>query len=147
MDPPPRLLYNVWGNFTADTNGTDFDSNLVPPEDVSVSTVLTSIYLNGIVFFSLMVSYECLRRCLPTVYSSRKRMRHTKHNRIERPLQREDSTSESRPPLYPTSVKSDDPNASHISSSSLPDDKPLDWVMPVFGIPWTKVRNSAGLDG
>jgi len=33
------------------------------------------------------------------------------------------------------------------SLGSLPDKRPLDWIGPVFGIPWKKVRSKAGLDG
>ncbi|KAL7568743.1 hypothetical protein ACA910_021736 [Epithemia clementina (nom. ined.)] len=68
------LVY--WGNYSDDVfiNTTDFDSNLVPVEDVSVDAVLTAVYFNSIVFVMLMITYEILRRLWPHVYSSRKRL-------------------------------------------------------------------------
>jgi len=66
------------GNNSSDSdpygNATDFDSNLKPVQDVSVDSVITSFYFNSIVFVLLMIIYECLRRLLPHVYSSRKRL-------------------------------------------------------------------------
>ncbi|KAL3894234.1 MAG: hypothetical protein SGARI_007807, partial [Bacillariaceae sp.] len=63
---------DFWSNFTKNyaANNDDFTSNYVAPEDVSVDAVLTSIYLNSIAFVLLMCTYECLRRLLPSVYSS-----------------------------------------------------------------------------
>jgi hypothetical protein len=63
---------DFWSNFTKNYagNNDDFTSNYVAPEDVSVDAVLTSIYLNSFAFVLLMCTYECLRRLLPSVYSS-----------------------------------------------------------------------------
>ena len=61
-----------WGNDTDDA--IEFDSNLQPVEDVSVDAVLTAFYYNVVVFAFLMASYECLRKLLPAVYSSKKRL-------------------------------------------------------------------------
>lgn len=64
--------YSFWANLTqsATGNNDDFTSNYMAPQDVSVDAVLTSIYLNSAVFVVLMCAYECLRRLLPSVYSS-----------------------------------------------------------------------------
>lgn len=60
-----------WSNFTTSYSGTDdFTSQYEAARDVSVAAVVTSIYLNSIVFVVTMCTYECLRRLLPSVYSS-----------------------------------------------------------------------------
>lgn len=145
---PARLLgmtfSSFWGN-ASDGNSTDFDSNLQPAQDVSVDAVVASLYFNSIIFVLLMVSYECLRRLFPAVYSSRKRLGHT----------RPDHTFV---PPTPSSVHAggstdsltglDQAIQRDESMYTLPDDQPLDWVKPVFfGVPWHKVRKTAGLDG
>ena len=125
--------FSLW-NYTYynDNNSTyeDFESNLKAPEDVSVDAVLTSVYFNAVVFVFLMASYECLRRLLPTVYSSRSKLDHV------------------RPDGYDAFEDNKDGIIRETSElSSLPDARPLDWIGPVFGIPWSKVRKTAGLDG
>eukprot|EP00523_Entomoneis_sp_CCMP467_P008539 CAMPEP_0168737984 /NCGR_PEP_ID=MMETSP0724-20121128/10690_1 /TAXON_ID=265536 /ORGANISM="Amphiprora sp., Strain CCMP467" /LENGTH=1061 /DNA_ID=CAMNT_0008785295 /DNA_START=92 /DNA_END=3277 /DNA_ORIENTATION=- len=69
-----QLVY--WANNTdIDVgNTTEFDSNLVPVQDVSVEAVITSVYFNCIVFVMLMIAYELMRRTLPHVYSSRQKL-------------------------------------------------------------------------
>jgi hypothetical protein len=59
---------DFWYNFTS--NNDDFTSQFNAAKDVPVDAVLTSIYLNSIIFVVLMCIYECLRRLLPSVYSS-----------------------------------------------------------------------------
>lgn len=140
--------YYFFGNFSNE-NKTDFDvTNLVRPEDVSVDAVVTSLFFNTVVFITLMTSYECLRRLLPTVYSFRKKLDRTqpeRHDSVEREYE--------NPELFPpkTPVPSDEAPDYELkrtdSLSTLPDDQPLDWIGPVFGVPWSKVRQTAGLDG
>lgn len=135
-----------WGNATDDSNSTDFDSNLQPPQDVSVDAVVTSLYFNTFIFIILMASYECLRRLFPAVYSSRKRLDHTgtstrNGNRAHAMNQQDQTLAEE---------EVEDARARRIDESmdTLPDDQPLDWIQPVFfGVPWPTVRKTAGLDG
>lgn len=200
-------VFSFFANMT-DGNGNDFDSQLVPAEDVPVSAVLSSLVFNSIAFLLLMGAYECLRRLLPTVYSSRKRL-----DRIhfadysssenfalsgaaaagmdlsattdeEAAVQEEeDAAAAAAASSFAGDVRcsnkstGDNNNNNNRSSSPtthyrafpfnpdgnfglarknelrqsgllpLPDDKPLDWVGPVFGVPWKKVRKIAGLDG
>jgi Late exocytosis, associated with Golgi transport/Cytosolic domain of 10TM putative phosphate transporter len=91
--------FNFWTNLTqaASGNNDDFTSNYVAPEDVSVDAVLTSIYLNSIAFVFLMCMYECLRRVLPSVYSSEvKRQYKMNLRRTETHDSADDSASPSR---------------------------------------------------
>ena len=158
-----------WGNATDDEG--DFDSNLQPAEDVSVDAVVTSLYYNAIVFTVLMVCYECLRRLLPAVYSSKKRLQfvrpghidddesaldgETVHDRRARFLNDAASSLGDQPYLHRVAAPehpSEDGDAifrrdSHGSLSSLPDNRLFDWIAPVFGVSWHQVRKQAGLDG
>jgi hypothetical protein len=122
---------------------------LVPVSDVSVDAVVTSLYFNTVIFLVLMASYECLRRLFPAVYSSRKRLDHTgtrsryinheHHQASDEGMEEEEAAEESAP--IGMHSRTD-------SLATLPDDRPLDWVKPVFfGVPWNKVRKTAGLDG
>jgi len=136
----------------------DFDAQLEPAEDVPVSAGLSSLLFNSIVFLILMASYECLRRLLPTVYSSRKRL-----DRIHladatpestHPSQHHPMTGETPYQAFPDyhgqlheQEQDDDLRERPSGLQPLPDDRPLDWVFPVFGVPWKKVRQIAGLDG
>ena len=146
--PPSRRL-GYWSNFNwtardTDNNGSyssdGFDeSNLVKAEDVSVDAIVTSIFINGVICLVLMVFYECLRRRMPTVYSSRKKLRFTgslQENFIDEPESTEEGEEEEH--AHP-----------HVEANlSLPEiDRPFDWMGPVFGVPWQKVRETAGLDG
>jgi hypothetical protein len=144
-----HLKYSFWtgGNFSNSNNSTDFDSNLERPQDVSVDSVLTSLYFNSIVFVMLMASYEILRRVFPAVYSSRKRISHarpdTQNGHLpEAPLHEDATVPDPNGTDYPKIH-----HERHASLTSLPDDRPLDWIGPVFGVPWSKVRRIAGLDG
>jgi hypothetical protein len=134
-----------WGNETDDgSNSTDFDSNLQPPEDVSVDAVVTSLYFNSFIFIILMASYECLRRLFPAVYSSRKRLDHTG----TRNGNSAHSTNQQHQTLGEEEVEAVTPGGMDESMDTLPDDRPLDWIQPVFfGVPWPTVRKTAGLDG
>lgn len=151
--------------------------NFVPAEDVSVDAVLTSLYLNTILFLLLMLVYEVLRRRMPAVYSSRKK-RHMSGGYLRRregglggggedekgpaaevsggkekkvrtngssttPQEEDGDEDDDDPSLNPN------PTTSSISSeTSLPEiERPLDWIAPVFGVSWRKVRQNSGLDG
>ena len=146
-----------WGTSVNDINNstTDFDSNLIPVEDVSVDAVVTSIYFNAFVCLCLLITYEGLRRFFPTVYSSKKKLdrmqvsksgtnngenTHSKHG-----TNGADHTDDSSTFLY--NFKSFENQEHHSSIASLPDHTFMDWVGPVFGVPWKEVRQKAGLDG
>jgi hypothetical protein len=67
----PNSSTGFWSNFTNSYGGNDdFTSQYEAARDVSVAAVVTSIYLNSVVFVVTMCTYECLRRLLPSVYSS-----------------------------------------------------------------------------
>ena len=131
------LAYFPWSG--GNSTNFDFDSTLQPAEDVSVDAVVSSLFFNSVVFVFLMGFYECLRRLLPTVYSSRKRMPYVLPERQE--------GDQYVPPFRNGSEDIPQNQSRDDSLASLPDDMPLDWVGPVFGIPWVKVRKLAGLDG
>ena len=164
-----------WGNATDDSG--DFDSNLQPAEDVSVDAVVTSLYYNAIVFAVLMAFYECLRRLLPAVYSSKKRLQFVRpgnfddddpfldeenvHDRRSRFLNDAASSLGDQPYLHRVPETSNDDytseefeamyrkdnTGSDASMATLPDNRLFDWIGPVFGVSWHKVRKQAGLDG
>jgi hypothetical protein len=149
-----RLLSGGWSYysmFSNDTNQTDFDSQLVAPEDVPIDSVLTSIYLNSVICVILLGLYEILRRLLPTVYSSKERLDRTgTKRRAHHPH------AEQTPAKGYSTYEHEDHDGSHIdheddllqeSLESLPNDRPLDWIGAVFHVPWSKVRRIAGLDG
>jgi len=124
LDPQVVLNGTLWNK----TN--EMDNGLVAPEDVTVDAVVTSAYFNAAVFVVLMASYEILRRVLPTVYSSRKRLTRMRRS--------------SRRNLHHESEDDDDDDD---SVHELPDDRPLDWIQPVVGVSWSMIRKVAGLDG
>ena len=95
------------------TGGDDFTTNLNPASDVDVAGVIAATAFNAVVFAVLMVSYEILRRLVPSVYASK---RQQAIMRGEHPTTEDD--------YY----------------------MPFDWLMPVFGVPWSKVRKAGGLD-
>ena len=163
-----------WGNDTDDAS--DFDSNLQPAEDVSVDAVLTTFYYNILVFAFLMAFYECLRRLLPAVYSSKKRMQFARPGHDEDDEDDlDDQQSQYRRTEFLNNAASslgDQPylqcrvpeateeentpegpdysgfrKDNHESLSSLPDNRFFDWIAPVFGVSWDQVRKQAGLDG
>ena len=152
----------------------DFTSNYVAPEDVSVDAVLTSIYLNSIAFVLLMCTYECLRRLLPSVYSSQIKRQYKNYGAAFQSSTKPDdkdssealnladgmgavgghssSGSESgvdgRPPPDHDASLADLRSYSH--SFMLPD---LDYATRypsyagVFSVTWDTVRKYSGLDG
>jgi Late exocytosis, associated with Golgi transport/Cytosolic domain of 10TM putative phosphate transporter len=204
----------LWGNIIQASN----DADLEKASDVSVDAVVTSIYFNSVVFILLMIFYECLRRTIPSVYSSRKRMCHMQAaasiNQRDDSLETTDEDDEEttvHPVVSYFSPSSENVSqgsrANHVSfdegkhvndkfdtpsrlttketptttagaallrtamsemkgdnyksitmlkldnlhrldsKSSLPDSRPLDWIQPVLGVPWSKVLETAGLDG
>lgn len=140
---------------------------------MSVDAVVTSLYYNAIVFTVLMACYECLRRLLPAVYSSKKRLqfvrpsRHSDdeddeshgdmkaHDRRARFLNDAASSLGDQPYLHRGPEMTSEDAAedaifrhdAHESISSLPDNRLFDWIAPVFGVSWHRVRKQAGLDG
>jgi Late exocytosis, associated with Golgi transport len=138
-----QYYFPSWGNSSYSNN---FDSNLTRPEDVSVDAVVSSLYFNTIVFICLMGSYELLRRLLPAVYSSRQRQLNTRGWRSS--LSSQEGEEGGQGYVQESDSNDDYLDLGHASSlNSLPDQRPLDWIGPVFGIPWEKVRQKAGLDG
>ncbi|GKY92356.1 hypothetical protein MPSEU_000206500 [Mayamaea pseudoterrestris] len=148
--------YSLFGNNS--TNTTDWDSQLVAPQDVPVDSVLTSIYLNSIICVVVLGLYEILRRLLPTVYSSKERLDRTGTQRREHHPHSQQTPAKGYSTYHDTSHNQHNNNHHHASDNdnndllqesltSLPNDRPLDWVFPVFAIPWSKVRRIAGLDG
>ena len=134
------------------SNGTnqtaDFDSQLVAPQDVPVDSVLTSIYLNSIICVVVIGLYEILRRLLPTVYSSKERLDRTGTQRREDHPHSTQTPAKGYSTFHDSNKKATDLEDDLLDSlASLPNDRPLDWVGPVFAIPWPKVRKIAGLDG
>lgn len=112
----------LWKNYSSLWNSTfdqadEFTSQLKPASDVSVETVMASLYFNAIVFVVMLASYEILRRFVPSVYASR-----TIHG-----SPRQDPAGISHLPLHTSYI-------------------PFDWVGPVFGVSWSTVRKAAGLD-
>lgn len=194
----PTSTVPTYLNYTTNSTSTGYifsyfvktssESDLRKANDVSVDSVLTSIYFNTAVFVLLMIFYECLRRTIPSVYSSRKRMNHMQ------PINESSSSESNYNPLkaaYSNDYNDTDDNnngamnsfdyrsaPSDVSKHSgysvnvegdirksctrlknehlhklkddstiLPDSRPLDWIKPVLGVPWSKVLLSAGLDG
>jgi hypothetical protein len=136
---------SFWSNSTDDAVGSDdFASNLVAASDVSVDTVVTSIYLNGIAFVVLMASYEALRRLLPAVYSSRSK-RQFKEG-VTDPDPNDDSATDF---FSEDSPRSSFQRTSSLGSldKSLPDVISANWVSSVFSVSWSTVRKYSGLDG
>lgn len=166
---------DLWNNFTADTDGDNngsnsadhFDAmNLQKAEDVSVDAVMTSIIFNVIVFIMLMAVYELLRHRMPAVYSSRKKrymsgsarrrrdkfkqqQQHQTGNDVASQASAESLTIDALAPGDESDDSLSIPRVpSMMSESSLPEiDRPLDWLGPVLGVSWKKVRQTAGLDG
>ena len=173
--------FAFFSNITYYNNGTEFDSRLVAPEDVSPDAVLSSLLFNTVVCVFLLSFYECLRRILPTVYSSHKKKARTRLNRSDEAISEDEeqingseqsnglhatsttpyqqfspedhNEGTAADPLSPEGVQSRRNTRDNIgllrasSLKPLPDDRPLDWVFPVFGVSWNKVRKIAGLDG
>jgi hypothetical protein len=150
---------SFFSNYTDKSGDTDdFTSNLTPAVDVSVYTVITSLYLNSLAFVVLMTSYEILRRLFPAVYSSqiKRQFKAGLENNVKHP--------EGYPAVPPTPTNDNDmpvlpferhrrngrasTRESSISVASLPDVmSPFYWVPSVFDVPWSQVRRVAGLDG
>jgi hypothetical protein len=144
------------------TDGDDFTKNLIAASDVSVDAVLTSIYLNAIVFCVLMATYECLRRLLPSVYSSQMKRQFKIDQDFLDETESDITVDPGAPPRSPyrggTPVagqhNNNDPFEDfermqrEASYKSLPDVvSSFNWVPAVFSVSWTQVRKIAGLDG
>jgi Late exocytosis, associated with Golgi transport/Cytosolic domain of 10TM putative phosphate transporter len=117
---------SVWNNWTKAIS--DNDPDFVAAKDVSVDAVVASLYFNALAFICLMIFYELLRRLLPAVYSSKKRLDVVHSATVD-------------PKLASSSVDSPE-DVLH-----LPNERPLDWIRPVLGVPWNTVREMVGLDG
>jgi Late exocytosis, associated with Golgi transport/Cytosolic domain of 10TM putative phosphate transporter len=130
---------SFWNNFTQ--SFTETDPNFDAAKDVSVDAVVASLYFNALAFVGLMIFYELLRHFLPAVYSSKKRLDVIHHT----------ASTNGNDPTTPNVV---DGTSAAVASTdndtdelNLPDERPLDWIRPVLGVPWQKVREMVGLDG
>jgi hypothetical protein len=141
-----------------DEVGDDFAANLTPASDVSVGTVVLSLYLNAFAFVFLMASYEVLRRLLPAVYSSKiKKQFKTGMATFDASDGSDDASDGQTPVRDPRDGYADDHSHAHGRTASvtsvdsidgsLPDVISFNWVFSVFNVPWSTVRRSAGLDG
>jgi hypothetical protein len=142
-----RLLWSYGSLFNNSTNQTDFDEQLVAPEDVPIDSVLTSIYLNGIICVVLLGLYEVLRRILPTVYSSKERLDRRGTQRLCHHPDEAEHTPEKGYNLYAESTSASTPETLPEVLAELPNGRPLDWIGIVLSVPWSQVREIAGLDG
>lgn len=115
-----------WSNFTGSYGGSDdFTSQYEGARDVSVGAVVTSIYLNSIVFVLTMCTYECLRRLLPSVYSSQVKQQYKMGGKKKVvPPRVEDSSEFDRGTDRQTDLLSDDESSSGDSHSAGLDDIP-----------------------
>ena len=124
----------------------DFTSNFNAAQDVSVDTVVTSLYLNALAFVVLMAIYEVLRRSFPAVYSSQMK-RQYKAGLIELDDDDSNATDEKirRVPSFAATFRRT--NSLSALDKSLPDVISFNWVQSVFNVSWTTVRKYSGLDG
>ena len=155
-DYAEQTYYNAgsnsfWNNFTQSVS--ESDPNFDAAKDVSVDAVVASLYFNALAFVGLMIFYEILRHFLPAVYSSKKRLHVIHHTLSTSGADRGDPTT---PHVVPnrtngTTTTTTDPtteeNHDDDDELNLPDERPLDWIRPVLGVPWQKVREMVGLDG
>lgn len=127
-------------------DGDDFTSNFNAAQDVSVDTVVTSLYLNALAFVVLMACYELLRRSFPAVYSSQIK-RQYKAGLVEVDDDDSAATDEKirRVPSFAAALRRT-PSLSALDKS-LPDVISFNWVQSVFNVSWTTVRKYSGLDG
>lgn len=142
-------------NYTGfdDDASDDFANKFVAPSDVSVDAVLTSIYLNAIVFCVLMATYECLRRLLPAVYSSEMKRQFKDQDYLDE-TESDITVEAGEPPQSPSRPNNNDTYEDfermqrETSHSSLPDVlSSFNWVASVNSVSWNQVRKIAGLDG
>lgn len=80
-----RYLEDAYVSQVTDSVSEFLDSHnnrtsLHPASDVTVNAVITSVYLNSIIFVVLMTTYECLRRKFPIIYNGRHH--HVDSNRL-----------------------------------------------------------------
>lgn len=126
-------------NSTDDTD--DFTSKFNAAQDVSVDTVVTSLFLNAVAFVVLMSTYEFLRRSFPAVYSSQIKRRY----KAGLPESDDNSDNGIRPvPSFSALGRSESLMA---LDKSLPDVISFNWVASVFNVSWATVRKYSGLDG
>lgn len=111
------LSLNVYFLNSTISTANNFTAQLKPAKDLSVTTVVSSLYINAFVFVVLIVTYEVLRRHFPSVYDSRKLGAETPANSHIDPDALED----------------------------LPH-RPFAWVLPVINAPWLTVQSVGGLD-
>ena len=123
-----------------ETQYDDFTAHLNPASDVDFEGVMAATAFNAIVFVVLMISYEILRRAVPSVYASKRRQAVFRGERMR---------SSSGLSLDEMDSQGDDnalPPAGSSSSPFIGFSLPLDWVIPVFQVSWSEVLESGGLD-
>lgn len=128
---------------SSENENDDFAANFNKAEDVSVSTVVTSLYLNALAFVVLMATYEVVRRSMPAVYSSQIK-------RLYKAGLPENDDDESLGGVKPAASFAGPvqrtPSLVELDKS-LPDIFSLNWVASVFNVSWPTVRKYSGLDG
>lgn len=170
----PTSSADRWSNFTKNyaSNNDDFTSQFNAAKDVSVDAVLTSIYLNSIAFVFLMCTYECLRRLLPSVYSSQIKRQYKNYGGRTGTKEKSSemnwgsgvgdgdaSSGEGDTDTVVGTESIDRENSlaqlrSYSRSFMLPEYSTLpdvitsfNWVAGVFSVSWDTVRKYSGLDG
>lgn len=130
--------------------GDDFTANFNKAEDVSVDTVVTSLYLNAIAFFVLMGIYEFLRRSFPAVYSSQIKRQFKAGATESDDLDGDDSDPrEFMKRMQQVSSSGGYGRSPSVAAleTTLPDVISFNWVLSVFNVSWATVRKYSGLDG
>jgi len=146
----------LWSNLTKVYNNTndDFASNYEAVEDITIDTVLTTIYLDSILFVAIMLMYEWLRKKFPSVYSAEKK-RQYKMGGLKRESDFQDDDDGNEPHMEPqhlsnsSSLESEESEfeKSMTDNRKLPEIFSLSWVSNVLDVSWYTVRKKSGLDG
>lgn len=144
---------SIWSNSTDELQDDDILSQYIAPSDVSVDAVVTSLYWNAIAFVVIMASYECLRRLLPAVYSSRIK-RQFKLGGMSTGKEEDNEQGEegfvdeaSRSLRHIGARHSSAASIDMSSNRHLPDIVSPYWISSVFSVSWNTVRKYSGLDG
>lgn len=104
-------------DFGFNETDNDFTAKLKPASDIDFEGVMAATAFNTVIFFVLMLSYYVLRGLVPSVYASKRQQARLRGETASA----EDDTADSST-------------------------WPLDWVLPVYRVPWDQVRRAGGLD-
>jgi len=124
-------------------NSTYVDSNYIwditdiqvvqPVQPVNIAGLRIMIYFNIAVFVVLMLLYELLRKLYPTVYFSRQKLS------IETNCSQDAEIFEDNPVLKDEMHSPAIPVMGRNTSF-------FQWIRPIYGISWRRIREAAGLD-